>query len=93
MHPGWANTPGVASSLPTFHQATAPILRTSEQAADTAAWLVATQPRPSTGTYWHDRRQRPMHLLPFVTDDPARVRSAWEYCLESIAAEGPDRVW
>jgi NAD(P)-dependent dehydrogenase (short-subunit alcohol dehydrogenase family) len=92
MHPGWANTPGVASSLPAFHQAMAPILRTPEQAADTAAWLVATQPRPSTGTYWHDRRQRPMHLLPFVDDDPAKVRSAWEYCLESIEAEGRDRV-
>lgn len=92
MHPGWANTPGVASSLPAFHRAMAPILRTSEQAADTAAWLVATQPRPPTGTYWHDRRQRPTHLLPFVNDDPARVRSAWDYCLESIAEEGRDRV-
>jgi hypothetical protein len=28
MHPGWADTPGVASSLPGFHRLTGPLLRT-----------------------------------------------------------------
>ena len=34
MHPGWAPTPGVESSLPTFRRLMGPLLRTAEQGAD-----------------------------------------------------------
>ncbi|XP_052202114.1 uncharacterized protein LOC127807921 isoform X4 [Diospyros lotus] len=39
MHPGWAETPGVARSLPGFSKSFSGKLRTSEQGADTIIWL------------------------------------------------------
>ena len=39
MHPGWADTPGVRSSLPRFYKATKPLLRTPGEGADTIVWL------------------------------------------------------
>lgn len=83
MHPGWADTPGVAQSLPGFRRVTRPILRTPEQAADTAVWLTATEPAPVSGQFWHDRRIRPTHYLP-TRDDDARVRQVWQYCAAAI---------
>ena len=37
MHPGWADTPGVQESLPTFSKVVGPLLRSPEQGADTLA--------------------------------------------------------
>ena len=37
MHPGWADTPGVRSSLPRFYKLTRPLLRTPAEGADTIA--------------------------------------------------------
>ncbi len=84
MHPGWADTPGVAQSLPGFRRLTRPILRTAEQAADTAVWLTATDPTPPSGQFWHDRRVRPTHYLPTAHDDDAHVRQVWRYCAAAI---------
>jgi len=39
MHPGWAATEGVATSLPEFNQRFAAQLRTPAQGADTIVWL------------------------------------------------------
>ena len=39
MHPGWVDTPGIASSLPTFYRRMRPLLRTPGQGADTVVWL------------------------------------------------------
>lgn len=61
-HPGWADTPGVAESLPLFRTVTRPILRDAETGADTTVWLAAVTPAPTSGGLWHDRRQRPTHL-------------------------------
>ena len=55
-HPGWADTPGVETSLPTFHKLTGPLLRDAEGGADTTVWLAATEPAPAGGLLWHDRR-------------------------------------
>ena len=49
MHPGWVNTPGVATALPGFYRATGPILLTPEQGADTIVWL-ATMPPERLGS-------------------------------------------
>ncbi len=89
MHPGWADTPGVAQSLPGFRRVTRPILRTSEQAADTAVWLTATEPPPKSGQFWHDRRIRPTHYLPTAHDDDADVQRVWQYCAAAIGLGGP----
>jgi dehydrogenase/reductase SDR family member 12 len=59
MHPGWSGTPGVSTHLPTFNRVLGPVLRTAEDAADTAVWLVATRPASHPPHFWHDRAQRP----------------------------------
>lgn len=84
LHPGWADTPGVAGSLPGFHKVTKHILRTPAEGADTVVWLTATKPPPPTGRFWHDRKPRPTHYLPWRADDPKAVRRAWTACCAAI---------
>jgi len=80
MHPGWVDTPGVASSLPTFYRLMRPLLRTPAQGADTVAWLAAdAEPLDSTGGFWHDRRRRGEHRLPWTRNDDLGSR-LWELC-------------
>ena len=65
MHPGWADTPGVQQSIPLFRKLTAPILRTTNEGADTIVWLSCVHPLPGTnGTFWSDREVRPTHKTP-----------------------------
>lgn len=84
MHPGWADTPGVATSLPAFRALTGPVLRTAEQAADTAVWLTATSPTPPSGRFWHDRAVRPTHYLPSTRYSDAELQRVWTYCLGAV---------
>ena len=85
MHPGWADTPGVAQALPGFRRLTRPILRTPAQAADTAVWLTATAPTPPSGHFWHDRRMRPTHYLPTSRYTEAELEQVWRYCAGAVA--------
>jgi len=63
MHPGWADTPGVASALPTFRTLTRPILRTPGEGADTIVWLArAREAGAVSGQLFLDRTIRPTHL-------------------------------
>jgi len=87
MHPGRADTPGVATSLPAFRNLTGPLLRTPEQAADTALWLAATQPAPPTGGFWHDRRPRPEHYLPFTRYSDRERQRLWRYCAYAVGID------
>jgi NAD(P)-dependent dehydrogenase (short-subunit alcohol dehydrogenase family) len=81
MHPGWADTPGMQSSLPTFYRLTRPLLRTPEQGADTIVWLAAAaEPARSTGGFWHDRRRRPAHRLPWTRESAADREALWAAC-------------
>ncbi|CAH8384600.1 unnamed protein product [Eruca vesicaria subsp. sativa] len=63
MHPGWAETPGVARSLPSFKESFSGKLRTSEEGADTVVWL-ALQPKEKlvSGAFYFDRAEAPKHL-------------------------------
>jgi dehydrogenase/reductase SDR family protein 12 len=82
MHPGWADTAGVQSSLPRFYRATRPLLRSPDQGADTIVWLgAAAEPADSSGGFWHDRRRRPTHLLPGTREDEADRRRLWAECV------------
>lgn len=63
MHPGWAATPGVTRSLPTFNRLVNPILRDPDAGADTTTWLLATDPLPPDGGLWMDRRERSTTIL------------------------------
>lgn len=85
LHPGWADTPGVASSLPTFHRLMGPLLRTPDQGADTLVWLAADDAAThSSGGFWLDRRERSIHKLPTTrrSDTAERRRRLWD----SVAA-------
>ena len=83
MHPGWADTPGVRSSLPTFRRVTGPLLRTSEEGADTIVWLgAAEEPGRVSGLFWHDRRERPTHLLPWTKESAEDRARLWDACVE-----------
>ena len=87
MHPGWADTQGVATSLPGFRKLTAPILRSAEEGADTAIWLAATQPAPPTGRFWHDRRPRPEHYLPLTRHGEGDRQRLWRYCADAVGID------
>ena len=89
MHPGWADTPGVAASLPAFRKLTGPLLRTPEEAADTALWLAATQPPPRSGGFFHDRRPRPEHYLPLTRHGEAQRQRQrlWRYCAQAVGID------
>ncbi|HEX8975286.1 MAG TPA: SDR family NAD(P)-dependent oxidoreductase [Solirubrobacteraceae bacterium] len=92
MHPGWADTPGVRSSLPRFYRLTRPLLRTPAEGADTIIWLgaAAAASQPS-GRFWHDRAQRPVHLLPTTREGAADRRHLWSEC-ERLSGTGPIRA-
>ncbi|KAF6149483.1 hypothetical protein GIB67_011384 [Kingdonia uniflora] len=66
MHPGWAETPGVATSLPDFSKRLSGKLRTSEQGADTIIWLaLQAKEKLVSGSFYFDRAEAPKHL-PFA---------------------------
>ena len=87
MHPGWADTPGVSTSLPTFYKLTKPLLRTPEEGADTIVWLCASpEAGRSTGLFWHDRKPRPTHRLGSTQETPDEREALWD-ALGSMIAE------
>ncbi len=93
MHPGWAATPGVSDSLPAFDRVARPILRSPDQGADTIVWLAAASlPARSTGRFWHDRRARRTHYLPWQQDDPEVRRRLWRTCVRrtGVSPAGAD---
>ncbi len=82
MHPGWADTPGVRASLPTFRRWTRRILRTPEQGADTIVWLaVAESVAGISGRFWFDRRERGTHLLPRTRGSARDRERLWDECV------------
>lgn len=71
MHPGWADTPGVESSLQTFYRVTRRLLRSPQEGADTAVWLAAaTEAGGVSGKFWLDREQHPSHLFAHTRETP-----------------------
>ena len=93
MHPGWADTPGVQSSLPTFRRWTQNSLRTPEQGADTIVWLaVAESVTGISGRFWFDRRERGTHLLRGTRSSAEDRERLWEECvrLTGSALSGPE---
>jgi NAD(P)-dependent dehydrogenase (short-subunit alcohol dehydrogenase family) len=81
MHPGWVDTPGVQEALPTFRKVTGPFLRDADAGADTIVWLgAADAPRHVTGRFWHDRRERPTHRVPWTKESADDRRRLWDTC-------------
>ncbi len=79
MHPGWADTPGLQESLPTFHRWTKRWLRTPEEGADTIVWLAAAhEAAQSTGLFWLDREPHSPYLLPGTKESARERMQLWE---------------
>jgi NAD(P)-dependent dehydrogenase (short-subunit alcohol dehydrogenase family) len=98
MHPGWVDTPGLESSLPRFYALTKPLLRTPQEGADTIVWLgAAPEPAHSSGGFWHDRRERPTHRVPWTKQTSQDHKRLWAECErlsgwhETPAPSGSDR--
>ena len=79
MHPGWADTPGLAEQLPEFYDTMRPVLRSAAEGVDTIIWL-ATAARAGTGggRLYLDRRPRPFDRVPGTRLSAADRRRLWD---------------
>jgi NAD(P)-dependent dehydrogenase (short-subunit alcohol dehydrogenase family) len=93
MHPGWADTPGVEESLPTFRKIVGPLLRDAAGGADTMVWLAADdgEPLATTGGFWLDRRVRAIHRLRSTSrsDTPERRKELWSWVIDRAGCRPP----
>jgi dehydrogenase/reductase SDR family protein 12 len=81
MHPGWAETPGVARSLPGFNKLMQGRLRSPEEGADTIVWLAAAERAgrlEASGKLFFDREEVRTHALPWTRESPATRSLLWE---------------
>ncbi|XP_061774155.1 dehydrogenase/reductase SDR family member 12 [Nerophis ophidion] len=64
MHPGWADTAAVQTSMPSFHAKMVNKLRTEAMGADTMVWLAvsAAATKQPSGLFFQDRRAVATHL-------------------------------
>jgi dehydrogenase/reductase SDR family member 12 len=88
MHPGWADTPGVQTSLPAFRRVMRPLLRNADQGSDTIVWLAAsTEAARCSGRFWHDRRPRLEHKLPWTRPAGPALEGErlWDWCTRRAA--------
>jgi NAD(P)-dependent dehydrogenase (short-subunit alcohol dehydrogenase family) len=85
MHPGWADTPAVRTSLPRFWKTMQRRLRTPAEGADTAIWLAASvAARGQSGRFWFDRLPRRTHLLPWTKETQAERDALSRLCADSL---------
>jgi len=92
MHPGWADTPAVRSSIPGFWRVARKILRTPAEGADTVVWLAASRPgRVVSGCFFFDRAPRRTHWLPWTRETDADRRRLWKLAESSGPAGRPGR--
>ena len=82
MHPGWADTPGLQESLPGFYNVTKRVLRDARAGADTIVWLGSAPAQDlGSGDFWHDRRRRPTHRVPWTHESEADREQLWAECV------------
>ena len=87
MHPGWADTRSLASSLPTFREFLGPYARTAEEGVDTVIWLAAApETAHVSGQLFLDRRRRPFDRVPGTRVPPAERRALWDLVVEMSGA-------
>ena len=77
VHPGWALTPGIESSLPGFRKVVGPILRDADEGADTVVWAVLSPRIAPPGRLWHDRRPRSPHKVPWTLPATGEADRLW----------------
>ncbi|KAK2982319.1 hypothetical protein RJ640_029728, partial [Escallonia rubra] len=87
MHPGWAETPGVAKSLPSFSKSFSGKLRSSEEGADTIIWLaLQAKEKLASGSFYFDRAEAPKHLTFAATRDSHAAINSIVDSLRSLSA-------
>lgn len=79
MHPGWADTPGVRSSMPLFKKLLDKRLRTPDEGADTILWLATAPPYPN-GKFWFDRKEAKTTIFNLFQSNQEEKDSLWSYC-------------
>lgn len=88
MHPGWADTSGVRTSIPRFHRVMKSVLRTPAEGADTIVWLAASPAaRDLSGKFFLDRTPRTPYYVPFTRETAAERAALWDLCerlIESV---------
>ena len=90
MHPGWADTPGLADALPAFHGLMRPLLRTPDDGVDTLVWLAAdTAAERPEGRLYLDRRPRPFDRIPVTRLSAADRRRLWDRVVALSGAPDP----
>ena len=90
MHPGWADTPGLAETLPGFYRAMRPVLRSPAEGVDTIAWLAADPAGAATsGSLYLDRRPRPFDRVPGTRLSPGDRRRLWDMIVALSGAPDP----
>ncbi len=86
MHPGWAATPGVQSSIPEFFEKNKDTLRSSDEGSDTIAWLaagksVADTKKVPSGGFWFDRARAERHYpMAWTQSSAADVQKLLAVC-------------
>lgn len=90
MHPGWADTPGLAEMLPGFHRFMGPVLRTPSEGIDSLVWLVADPDAGlPDGRLFLDRRERPFDRIPSTRLDANDRRRLWEAIVDLAGVADP----
>jgi dehydrogenase/reductase SDR family member 12 len=86
MHPGWAETKGLLSSMSDFVENKRSTLRSSEQGADTIVWLAAAKREvlnvdQNNGKFWFDREVT-RTSFPFARTEPSEgdYGKLWKTC-------------
>lgn len=88
MHPGWADTPAVRTSLPRFHALTKGILRTPGEGAHTVVWLAASPAAGSPGgLFWFDRAPAATTPLPGTRETPEERGRLWAALVEAAGLD------
>lgn len=90
MHPGWADTPGLAELLPGFYEFMRPMLRTPTEGIDTVVWLATDRtPGRGDGNLYLDRRPRPFDRLPATRLTAAQRRRLWDVVVRLARVQDP----
>lgn len=83
MHPGWADTTAVRTSLPRFYDSMKGRLRTAEEGADTVVWLAASpRPKGTRGAFWFDRAVAVEYPLPWTREGSHARERLFSMCEE-----------
>jgi dehydrogenase/reductase SDR family protein 12 len=90
MHPGWADTPGLAHALPGFHRLMGPMLRTPAEGVDTITWLAADPSAGSRGgQLFLDRRSRPFDRIPSTRSTRDDRQRLWDMVVDLSGVGDP----